>query len=109
MYSKPKSVKQFLIFSLLFVFINTANASAFSNEKSREKTQGQNLEPSERTAPNRDNNLKKSEAFNEDDDSSDEKEVESDSSYYSVNKFNILFYYVYKLKYGDDESTPSEE
>ena len=29
--------------------------------------------------------------------------VEPDSSYYSVNKFNFLFYFVYKLKYMDDE------
>jgi len=36
------------------------------------------------------------------------QEVESDSSYYSVNKFNILFYFVYKLKYGEDE-IPTED
>jgi len=40
--------------------------------------------------------------------------VEPDSSYYSVNKFNFLFYFVYKLKYMEDyfeeESTnPAQE
>ena len=35
--------------------------------------------------------------------------IESDSSYYSVNKFNILFYFVYKLKYGEEEDSQTED
>lgn len=31
------------------------------------------------------------------------KTTDPDSSYYSVNKFNYLFYYVYKLKYLSDD------
>ncbi|MBU2888009.1 hypothetical protein KO507_19745 [Gilvimarinus agarilyticus] len=31
--------------------------------------------------------------------------ADPDSSYYSVNKFNYLFYYVYKLKYLTDEES----
>lgn len=31
------------------------------------------------------------------------KKNEADSSTYSVNKFNFLFYFVYKLKYLDEE------
>lgn len=34
---------------------------------------------------------------------SEESEAEPDSSYYSVNKFNFLFYFVYKMKYMDNE------
>lgn len=30
------------------------------------------------------------------------KNVEVDSSYYSVNKFNFLFYLMYKLKYTEE-------
>lgn len=30
-------------------------------------------------------------------------DTEPDSSYYSVNKFNFLFYFVYKMKYMDDQ------
>lgn len=33
---------------------------------------------------------------------------ETDSSHYSVNKFNFLFYLVYKIKYTDD-GVPVEE
>lgn len=33
----------------------------------------------------------------------EKEKVESDSSNYSVNKFNFLFYFVYKLKYLDDD------
>ena len=34
---------------------------------------------------------------------------ESDSSQYSVNKFNFLFYFVYKLKYMDEELETEDE
>lgn len=34
----------------------------------------------------------------------EESGAEPDSSYYSVNKFNFLFYFVYKMKYMDEES-----
>lgn len=37
------------------------------------------------------------------------EELESDSSYYSVNKFNFLFYLVYKIKYTDDGIPVEEE
>ncbi|WP_456460868.1 hypothetical protein [Reichenbachiella sp.] len=35
---------------------------------------------------------------------SEESGAEPDSSYYSVNKFNFLFYFVYKMKYMDEET-----
>lgn len=35
-------------------------------------------------------------------------DAEPDSSYYSVNKFNFLFYFVYKMKYMDDEVVESK-
>lgn len=35
---------------------------------------------------------------------SEELDSEPDSSYYSVNKFNFLFYFVYKMKYMDEET-----
>lgn len=38
-----------------------------------------------------------------------EDEPETDSSYYSVNKFNFLFYLVYKIKYTDDGIPVEEE
>lgn len=44
----------------------------------------------------------------EEDFTEEEEVVESDSSYYSVNKFNILLYFVYKLKYGEEDA-PVEE
>lgn len=31
---------------------------------------------------------------------------EVDSSYYSVNKFNFLFYLMYKLKYSEEKNEP---
>ncbi|WP_420581983.1 hypothetical protein [Reichenbachiella sp.] len=35
---------------------------------------------------------------------SEEAGSEPDSSYYSVNKFNFLFYFVYKMNYMDEET-----
>ena len=42
---------------------------------------------------------------------SEELDSEPDSSYYSVNKFNFLFYFVYKMKYMDEgsEAHPAED
>ncbi|MEQ6120046.1 hypothetical protein [Reichenbachiella sp. MALMAid0571] len=34
----------------------------------------------------------------------EKKNTEIDSSYYSVNKFNFLFYLMYKLKYTENEN-----
>ena len=39
----------------------------------------------------------------------EESDSEPDSSYYSVNKFNILFYFVYKMKYMDSEEIESNK
>ena len=36
-------------------------------------------------------------------DQAEESGAEPDSSYYSVNKFNFLFYFVYKMNYMDEE------
>lgn len=37
-------------------------------------------------------------------DQTEESGAEPDSSYYSVNKFNFLFYFVYKMNYMDEDA-----
>ena len=97
-------MKRFIVFFCALALTFASQANDFSSKNEKEK-------PSKKAEKTTNNNSKKnnSKKTNESEEHfSEEKEVESDSSYYSVNKFNILFYFVYKLKYGEDE-LPSEE
>ena len=108
-----KSISSLLmIFSLVFSTPTIANTLSKNNDQL-----SQELNPDdEGTLGEQENDLdllEYSDGENEyvsdfNNDLGENQEVESDSSYYSVNKFNILLYFVYKLKYGE-EDVPTED
>lgn len=75
----------FCLFFSLPVFANTEKTNAEKNEEAKSvdaKKESESTEQSEQVETN----------------------AEPDSSYYSVNKFNFLFYFVYKMKYMEEET-----
>ncbi|UXX80029.1 hypothetical protein N7E81_02780 [Reichenbachiella carrageenanivorans] len=75
----------FCLFFSIQVFANTEKTNAEKNDESKSvdaKKEAESVENSEQSETN----------------------AEPDSSYYSVNKFNFLFYFVYKMKYMEDET-----
>lgn len=96
-----------MIFTLVVITPTMVNALDIKDNPTQE------LKPSDEGSMNQEeDNLELLEYSDSEDDYendfSEAQEVESDSSYYSVNKFNILFYFVYKLKYGEEE-IPTED
>jgi hypothetical protein len=94
-----------MIFALVVITSTMVNALDIKDN------QIQQLKPSDEGSMNQEEDeleLLEYSDSEDDYDFSEAQEVESDSSYYSVNKFNILFYFVYKLKYGVDE-IPTED
>lgn len=83
--------------SILFCLLISSSLSAYS-EKNANGTDGAASYTTEKSTE-----TKELEAKSEAESSEQQEEVEPDSSYYSVNKFNFLFYFVYKMKYMDHE------
>jgi len=99
--------------SILMIFALVVITPIMVNALDIKDNQIQELKPSDEGSMNQEEDeLELLEYSDSEDDYDSEfnevQEVESDSSYYSVNKFNILFYFVYKLKYGEDE-IPTED
>lgn len=84
----------FLSLSLSANTNNNTNGTAYGTEKNEE---AKKLESSKEAE-----SAEQSQALDK---------SEPDSSYYSVNKFNFLFYFVYKMKYmdGEDDIEPSKD
>lgn len=92
--------------SILTIFTLVVITSTMANALDIKDNQIQQLKPSDEGSMNQEEDeleLLEYSDSEDDYDFSEAQEVESDSSYYSVNKFNILFYFVYKLKYGEEE------
>lgn len=75
--------------------------SAYSEKAANGNSDGSNL-GTEKTGESETETATNKEAEEAED--SGESGAEPDSSYYSVNKFNFLFYFVYKMKYMDEET-----
>ena len=86
---KTVSILLCLLFSLSLSAKPERDSNANAEGTSYESEKTKNLESVESAE-----SIKKAE----------ESKIEPDSSYYSVNKFNFLFYFVYKMKYMDRET-----
>ncbi|MEP2025464.1 MAG: hypothetical protein ABJH98_03055 [Reichenbachiella sp.] len=88
------------VISIFFCFLLSLPLAAHTEKTANNNTGGSGYE-SEKTEE-----AKELESNNEAEsvEKSENLDAEPDSSYYSVNKFNFLFYFVYKMKYMDNEA-----
>ncbi|PIB36545.1 hypothetical protein BFP72_14620 [Reichenbachiella sp. 5M10] len=95
------------IISILFLVLTTSYVFAgdTTGKSEKDKVEKENYKYDPDTHKSGETTLEKTETARETKTSQNESQSENDpdSSYYSVNKFNYLFYFVYKIKYMSDE------
>lgn len=98
-------MKKILVILLALVSSTATYAETVTDKNEKTKSEKERKEYSSEELKNSaaNSSMEKPEPEQEVNQAQKEATNDPDSSYYSVNKFNYLFYYVYKLKYLSED------